>query len=58
VLRKAGPGGIVCLHDGRDVQVLPDVGEMLKAVRQIVPVLKREGYGFETVSELLLPAAA
>jgi hypothetical protein len=31
---------------------------MLKAVRQIVPVLKREGYGFETVSELLLPAAA
>jgi peptidoglycan-N-acetylglucosamine deacetylase len=58
VLRKAGPGGIVCLHDGRDVQVSPDVGEMLKAVRQIVPVLKGEGFTFETVSELLLPAAA
>lgn len=53
VLRKAGPGGIVCLHDGRDVQPTPDVREMLKAVRQIVPVLKGDGFGFETVSELL-----
>lgn len=53
VLRKAGPGGIVCLHDGRDIQPSPDVGEMLKAVKQIVPALKAEGYGFETVSELL-----
>lgn len=53
VLRKAGPGGIVCLHDGRDVQPTPDVSEMLKAVRQIVPVLKGDGFGFETVSELL-----
>jgi peptidoglycan-N-acetylglucosamine deacetylase len=58
VLRKAGPGGIVCLHDGRDIQPAPDVTEMLKAVRQIVPVLKAQGYGFERVSELLLPAAA
>ena len=53
VLRKAGPGGIVCLHDGRDIQPSPDVSEMLKAVRQIVPVLKSQGYAFETVSELL-----
>ena len=58
VLRKAGPGGIVCLHDGRDIQPSPDVSEMLKAVREIVPVLKGEGFGFETVSELLLPTAA
>jgi len=53
VFRKAGPGGIVCLHDGRDIQRSPDVSEMLKAVRQIVPVLKSQGYEFETVSELL-----
>jgi len=53
VLWKAGPGGIVCLHDGRDIQPKPDVSEMLKAVRQIVPVLKSQGYKFETVSELL-----
>jgi hypothetical protein len=52
-LRKATPGGIVCLHDGRDIQASPDVSEMLKAVGQIVPVLKGEGFGFETVSELL-----
>jgi peptidoglycan/xylan/chitin deacetylase (PgdA/CDA1 family) len=53
VLRKTAPGGIICLHDGRDIQPSPDVSEMLKAVRQIVPVLKSKGYEFETVSELL-----
>jgi len=53
VLRKAAPGGIVCLHDGRDIQPQPDVSEMLKVVRQIMPVLKSQGYEFETVSELL-----
>ena len=53
VLRKAAPGGIVCLHDGRDIRPSPDVSEMLKAVRQIVAVLKSQGYEFETVSELL-----
>lgn len=53
VLRKAGPGGIICLHDGRDIQAKPDIGEMLKSVRQIVPALKADGYRFETVSDLL-----
>jgi peptidoglycan-N-acetylglucosamine deacetylase len=53
VLRKASPGGIICLHDGRGVQPRPDISEMLAALRQIVPMLKDEGYSFETVSELL-----
>ena len=53
VLRKATPGGIVCLHDGRDIQPQPDIGETLQAVKQIIPILKAEGYAFETVSELL-----
>ena len=53
VLRKSSPGGIICLHDGRDIQQKPDLREMLWAVQQLVPSLKEQGYSFETVSELL-----
>jgi len=53
ILRKAAPGGIICLHDGRGVRPHPDISEMLAALRQIVPVLKDQGYSFETVSALL-----
>jgi peptidoglycan/xylan/chitin deacetylase (PgdA/CDA1 family) len=55
VLGRASPGGIICLHDGRDVQPTPDTSEMLAAVRTIVPVLKDQGYSFETVGQLLRP---
>ncbi len=55
VLAKASPGGIVCLHDGRDIQLNPNTSETLAAVKKIVPVLKDRGYRFETVGELLLP---
>ncbi len=55
VLRKASPGGVICLHDGRDIQSNPDIGETLAAVKKIVPELKARGYRFETVGELLLP---
>lgn len=54
VLQKATPGGIVCLHDGRDVRPNPDIRETVRAVRTIVPTLKRKGYSFETVSQLLV----
>ena len=57
VLGSASPAGIVCLHDGRDIQTNPDVSEMLKAVKSIVPVLKDKGYHFETVSQLLRPVS-
>ncbi|MBV8553804.1 MAG: polysaccharide deacetylase family protein [Acidobacteriaceae bacterium] len=53
VLSKAAPGGIICLHDGRALQEKPDVSEMMKALRQIVPVLKDQGYAFEIVSDLM-----
>lgn len=53
VLRHASPGGIVCLHDGRDTRPNPDISATLAAVRLIVPELKRQGYRFETVSQLL-----
>ena len=58
VLRKATPGGIVCLHDGRDIQPKPDIIETLKALRRIVPELKDAGYAFETVGALLRPSSS
>jgi len=58
VVRKASPGGIVCLHDGRDIQPNPDISETLKAVRVLVPALKDAGYVFETVSSLIRPSFA
>jgi peptidoglycan-N-acetylglucosamine deacetylase len=56
VLCKASPGGIVCLHDGRDIQRAPNIEETLKAVKLIVPALIDDGYRFETVSQLLSPS--
>ena len=53
VLQHAAPGGIICLHDGRDVRPKPDITETLAAVRQIVPTLRALGYHFETVTSLL-----
>lgn len=53
VSSKVSPGGIVCLHDGRAVDVKPDISQTIKAVREIVPRLRDQGYRFETVSDVL-----
>jgi peptidoglycan/xylan/chitin deacetylase (PgdA/CDA1 family) len=53
ISRRASPGGIICLHDGRAVEKKPNIAETLKAVREIVPRLLDQGYKFETVSEVL-----
>lgn len=53
VLERSTPGGIICLHDGRDIQPQPDTSQMLAAVKAIVPRLLDQGYKFETVSQLL-----
>ena len=55
VVRWASPGGIICLHDGRETQPDPDVTPMLQAMKHIVPVLKDRGYNFEVISDLLRP---
>ena len=57
VLAGTGPGAIVCLHDGRDLQSPCDIAETLAAVKLIVPALRRQGYRFETVSSLLRTSA-
>lgn len=48
-------GAILCLHDGRELRVNPDIGETVEAVRRLVPMLLDRGYQFETVSRLLCP---
>ena len=53
VVRLASPGGIVCLHDGRTIERQPDVSETLAALRMLVPVLKDQGYRFETIGQIL-----
>jgi peptidoglycan/xylan/chitin deacetylase (PgdA/CDA1 family) len=53
VVRRAAPGGIICLHDGRDVRPNPDIRETVRAVKRLVPLLLDQGYTFETVTEIL-----
>jgi peptidoglycan/xylan/chitin deacetylase (PgdA/CDA1 family) len=53
VCSRISPGGIICLHDGRAVSTNPDVSTTLRAVKQIVPILKDQGYYFEVVSDLM-----
>ena len=52
-LAHAVPGGIICLHDGRDTRLHPDIAVTLQAVEKIVPLLREQGFSFCTVSELL-----
>jgi len=52
---KAANGAILCLHDGREVCVRPDVRQTVEAVRRLVPMLLDQGYKLETVSRLLCP---
>ncbi len=53
LMRKLAPGGIFCLHDGRDIQPNPDIGATLTATRKLIPRLKDAGYAFETVGQIL-----
>lgn len=55
VLTRLRPGGVVCLHDGRDVNPQPDIRETIEAVRRIVPELLARGYRFVTVTDLRCP---
>jgi len=52
---RACGGAILCLHDGRELRVRPEIGETVKAVAQLVPRLLEQGYQFETLSQLICP---
>lgn len=52
VLRGAGPGGIVCLHDGDQVRAQVDRSQTLRALEAILPPLLDAGYELVTASEM------
>jgi peptidoglycan-N-acetylglucosamine deacetylase len=52
VRRKAANGAIICLHDGRELQSKPDIGNTVEAVRRIVPALRERGFSLTTLSGL------
>ncbi len=53
LVERASNGGILCLHDGRERGIRPDISATIEGVEQAVPELGRRGYRFLTVSELL-----
>jgi len=55
ILRRVSNGAIVCLHDGRELRVRPEIGVTVEAVRRVIPEFLERGYRFETVSRLLCP---
>jgi len=52
---RVSNGAILCLHDGRELRVKPDIGVTVEAVQRLVPRLLDQGYKFETVKHLLCP---
>jgi len=52
---RAANGAILCLHDGRELRVRPDIGVTVEAVQRLVPMLLDRGYRLETVNRLLCP---
>ncbi len=52
---RARPGGIICLHDGRGLHINPDIQNTLDALTWALPFLQKQGYKFETISELTCP---
>ena len=57
VASRVENGAILCLHDGRELQVRPDIQATAEAVRRLVPALLERGYEFRTVSRLLCPTS-
>ncbi len=53
VLERIVPGAIICMHDGRNTDPAPDISATLGALKILVPLLREDGYQFETVSEML-----
>ncbi len=56
IVDRARPGGIVCLHDGRGLIIDPDIQNTLDALAYAIPFLQKQGYRFETISEILCPS--
>jgi peptidoglycan/xylan/chitin deacetylase (PgdA/CDA1 family) len=53
ILRRAKPGGVIVLHDGRDTRLHYDRSHMLQALPFVIETLTEKGFDFVTVPELL-----
>jgi len=53
IMRGAGNGSIVCLHDGRRLEVAPDIAPTVDAAAAVIPQLRDRGLRFVTVTEML-----
>jgi peptidoglycan-N-acetylglucosamine deacetylase len=52
---NASNGGIICLHDGRGVRRVPDIGPTIEAVEYTIPRLQERGFQFLTLTQMLCP---
>lgn len=46
LVRGASPGAIFCLHDGRELQVRPDISATVQALEIALPLLRDRGFTF------------
>jgi peptidoglycan/xylan/chitin deacetylase (PgdA/CDA1 family)/GT2 family glycosyltransferase len=53
ILRRAKPGGVIVLHDGRDTRLNYDRSQMLQALPFVIETLRERGFDFVTIPELL-----
>jgi peptidoglycan/xylan/chitin deacetylase (PgdA/CDA1 family) len=51
----AGPGAILCLHDGRVLAHRPDISATIGALERLLPTLAGMGYHFQSVTEISCP---
>jgi peptidoglycan/xylan/chitin deacetylase (PgdA/CDA1 family)/GT2 family glycosyltransferase len=53
IIQGAKPGGVIVLHDGRDSIPNYDRSQMLQALPFVIETLKKRGFYFVTIPELL-----
>jgi peptidoglycan/xylan/chitin deacetylase (PgdA/CDA1 family) len=53
LLKGAGNGAIICLHDGRFGQDKPDIRATTEALAVVLPIWSDQGYRMVTVSQLI-----
>jgi peptidoglycan/xylan/chitin deacetylase (PgdA/CDA1 family)/GT2 family glycosyltransferase len=53
IIRRAKPGSVIVLHDGRDTRLNYDRSHMLQALPFVIETLKERGFDFVTIPELL-----
>jgi peptidoglycan-N-acetylglucosamine deacetylase len=50
---QATCGAIICLHDGRELQIKPDITSTTRALAALIPIWSDQGFRFESVSRML-----